>query len=199
MFGQSKATYAEIQLFFAGINEMVTFPGLSVSVSDRGGLGLKMYEKRRLGCVFCHNRMVPTVSVCSMSRKCRTIPFSGRFLESCYIAHPRSRAKVSGKPVRGYEIGGKTAFRQEKCCTIRNLPRKSESCDKIRRFLPWSRCSQLPELIGRFVPATFAVKRSGESIDSGYSCESELVLHCFAERGQIQIRVFICQVSENPM
>lgn len=24
-----------------------------------------------------------------------------------------------------------------KCCTIRNLPRKSESCDKIRRFLPW--------------------------------------------------------------
>ena len=199
MFGQSKATYAEIQLFFAGINEMVTFPGLSVSVSDRGGLGLKMYEKRRLGCVFCHNRMVPTVSVCSMSRKCHTIPFSGRFLESCYIAHPRSRAKVSGKPVRGYEIGGKTAFRQEKCCTIRNLPRKSESCDKIRRFLPWSRCSQLPELIGRFVPATFAVKRSGESIDSGYSCESELVLHCFAERSQIQIRVFICQVSENPM
>lgn len=199
MFGQSKVTYAEIQLFFAGINEMVTFPGLSVSVSDRGGLGLKMYEKRRLGCVFCHNRMVPTVSVCSMSRKCRTIPFSGRFLESCYIAHPRSRAKVSGKPVRGYEIGGKTAFRQEKCCTIRNLPRKSESCDKIRRFLPWSRCSQLPELIGRFVPATFAVKRSGESIDSGYSCESELVLHCFAERSQIQIRVFICQVSENPM
>ena len=199
MFGQSKATYAEIQLFFAGINEMVTFPGLSVSVSDRGGLGLKMYEKRRLGCVFCHNRMVPTVSVCSMSRKCRTIPFSGRFLESCYIAHPRSRAKVSEKPVRGYEIGGKTAFRQEKCCTIRNLPRKSESCDKIRRFLPWSRCSQLPELIGRFVPATFAVKRSGESIDSGYSCESELVLHCFAERSQIQIRVFICQVSENPM
>ena len=199
MFGQSKATYAEIQLFFAGINEMVTFPGLSVSVSDRGGLGLKMYEKRRLGCVFCHNRMVPTVSVCSMSRKCRTIPFSGRFLESCYIAHPRSRAKVSGKPVRGYEIGGKTAFRQEKCCTIRNLPRKSESCDKIRRFLPWSRCSQLPELIGRFVPATFAVKRSGESIDSGYSCESELVLHCFAERSQIQIRVFICQVYENPM
>ena len=199
MFGQSKATYAEIQLFFAGINEMVTFPGLSVSVSDRGGLGLKMYEKRRLGCVFCHNRMVPTVSVCSMSRKCRTIPFSGRFLESCYIAHPRSRAKVSGKPVRGCEIGGKTAFRQEKCCTIRNLPRKSESCDKIRRFLPWSRCSQLPELIGRFVPATFAVKRSGESIDSGYSCESELVLHCFAERSQIQIRVFICQVSENPM
>ena len=25
-----------------------------------------------------------------------------------------------------------------KCCTIRNLPRKSESCNKIRRFLPWA-------------------------------------------------------------
>ena len=125
--------------------------------------------------------------------------FSAVFWNRATIAHPRSRAKVSGKPVRGYEIGGKTAFRQENVDTIRNLPRKSESCDKIRRFLPWSRCSQLPELIGRFVPATFAVKRSGESIDSGYSCESELVLHCFAERSQIQIRVFICQVSENPM
>lgn len=134
-----------------------------------------------------------------MSRKCCTIPIFGRFLESCYIAHPRSHGKVPKNPVRGYGIRGKTAFRQEKCRMIRNLPRKSESCDKIRRFLPWSRCSQLPELIGRFVPATFAVKRSGESIDSGYSCESELVLHCFAERSQIQIRVFICQVSENPM
>ena len=50
---------------------------------------------------------------------------------------PPTRAKVPEKPVRGYEIGGKTAFRQEKCCTIRNLPRKSESCNKIRRFLPW--------------------------------------------------------------
>jgi hypothetical protein len=69
--------------------------------------------------------------------KCRTIPFFGCFLESCYIVHPRTRADVPEKPVRGYEIGGKTAFRQEKCCTIRNLPRKSESCNKIRRFLPW--------------------------------------------------------------
>ena len=85
----------------------------------------------------CHGHMVSSVSARSALRKCHTIPFFGRFLESCYIAHPRSRAKVSGKPVRGYEIGGKTAFRQEKCCTIRNLPRKSESCDKIRRFLPW--------------------------------------------------------------
>lgn len=74
-----------------------------------------MYEKRCLGCVFsCHDRMVPTVSVCSVSRKCRTIPFFGRFLESCYIAHPRSRVEVSENPVRGCEIGGKTAFCQEK-------------------------------------------------------------------------------------
>ena len=85
----------------------------------------------------CHGHMVSSVSARSVLRKCHTIPFFGRFLESCYTAHPRSRAKVSGKPVRGYEIGGKTAFRQEKCCTIRNLPRKSESCNKIRRFLPW--------------------------------------------------------------
>ena len=84
----------------------------------------------------CHGHMVSSVSARSALRKCRTIPFFGRFLESCYIAHPRSRAKVSGKPVRGYEIGGKTAFRQEKCCTIRNLPQKSGSCYKIRRFLP---------------------------------------------------------------
>lgn len=86
----------------------------------------------------CHGHMVSSVSARSALRKCRTIPFFGRFLESCYIAHLRSRAKVSGKPVRGYRIGGKTAFRQEKCCTIRNLPRKSESCNKIRRFLPWA-------------------------------------------------------------
>ena len=73
-----------------------------------------------------------------MSRKCCTIPIFGRFLESCYIAHPRSHGKVPKNPVRGYGIRGKTAFRQEKCCTIRNLPRKSESCNKIRRFLPWA-------------------------------------------------------------
>lgn len=71
--------------------------------------------------------------------KCRTIPFLGCFLESCYIVHLRSCRKVPKKPVwGGYRIGGKTAFRQEKCCTIRNLPRKSESCNKIRRFLPWA-------------------------------------------------------------
>lgn len=84
----------------------------------------------------CHGHMVSSVSARSALRKCHTIPFFVRFLESCYTAHPRSRAKVSGKPVRGCEIGGKTAFRQEKCCTIRNLPQKSGSCYKIRRFLP---------------------------------------------------------------
>ena len=82
----------------------------------------------------CHGHMVSSVSVRSALPKCRTIPFFGRFLESCYIAHPRTRAKVPEKPVRGYEIGGKTAFRQEKCCTIRNLPRKSESCNKNSSF-----------------------------------------------------------------
>ena len=85
----------------------------------------------------CHGRMPPAALARSVSRKCRTIPFFGRFLESCYIAHPRTRAKVPEKPVRGHEIGGRIVFRQEKCCTIRNLPRKSESCNKIRRFLPW--------------------------------------------------------------
>ena len=69
--------------------------------------------------------------------KCRTIPFSAVFLESCYIVHPRSCRKVPKKPVWGVWNRRKTAFRQEKCCTIRNLPRKSESCNKIRRFLPW--------------------------------------------------------------
>ena len=70
--------------------------------------------------------------------KCRTIPFLGCFLESCYIVHLRSCRKVpKNRFGGGYGIGGKTAFRQEKCCTIRNLPRKSESCNKIRRFLPW--------------------------------------------------------------
>ena len=135
-----------------------------------------------------------------MSRKCCTIPIFGRFLESCYIAHPRSHGKVPKNPVRGYGIRGKTAFRQEKCRMIRNLPRKSESCNKIRRSLPWVLLLATARVDWQGAgPATFAVKRLGDSIDSGYSCESELVLHCFAERSQIQIRVFICQVSENPM
>ena len=148
----------------------------------------------------CGGCMLPAASTRSVSLNVARFHFSAVFWNratSCtsVVAEKCRKNRFGG----GYGIGGKTAFRQEKCCTIRNLPRTSESCDKIRRFLPWSRCSQLPELIGRFVPATFAVKRSGESIDSGYSCESELVLHCFAERSQIQIRVFICQVSENPM
>lgn len=96
-----------------------------------------MHEKRSLECVFLamvtwfrlFRHVLHSVNVARFH-------FSAVFLESCYIAHPRSCAKVSGKPVRGYEIGGKTAFRQEKCCTIRNLPQKSGSCYKIRRFLP---------------------------------------------------------------
>jgi len=70
--------------------------------------------------------------------KCRTIPFLGCFWNcatSCtsVVAEKCRKNRFGG----GYGIGGKTAFRQEKCCTIRNLPRKSESCNKIRRFLPW--------------------------------------------------------------
>lgn len=147
----------------------------------------------------CGGCMLPAASTRSVSLNVARFHFSAVFWNRATSCTSVVAEKCRKNRFGGYGIGGKTAFRQEKCCTIRNLPRKSESCDKIRRFLPWSRCSQLPELIGRFVPATFAVKRSGESIDSGYSCESELVLHCFAERSQIQIRVFICQVSENPM
>ena len=132
-----------------------------------------------------------------MSRKCCTIPIFGRFLESCYIAHPRSHGKVPKNPVRGYGIRGKTAFRQEKCRMIRNLPRIVQQNSSFPSVGPAARnCTSRLAGAG---PATFAVKRLGDSIDSGYSCESELVLHCFAERSQIQIRVFICQVSENPM
>ena len=71
--------------------------------------------------------MLPAALARSVPRKCRTIPFFGRFLESCYITHPRTCVKVPENPVRGYEMRGKTTFRQKKCCTIRNLPRKSES------------------------------------------------------------------------
>lgn len=71
--------------------------------------------------------MLPAALARSVPRKCRTIPFFGRFLESCYITHPRTCVKVPENPVRGYEMRGKTTFRQKKCCTIRNLLRKSES------------------------------------------------------------------------
>lgn len=137
MFGQLKAKYVESQLFFADIYEMVMFPGLLVPIPDREARVVEMYEKRSLECVFLamvtwfrlFRHVLHSVNVARFH-------FSAVFWESCYIAHPRSCAKVSGKPVRGYEIGGKTAFRQEKCCTIRNLPQKSGSCYKIRRFLP---------------------------------------------------------------
>lgn len=147
----------------------------------------------------CHGHMVSSVSARSALRKCRTIPFFGHFLESCYIAHPVVARKCRKSRFGGMEYVEKPHFGRKNVARFEICPENRNRATKIRRFLPWSRCSQLPELIGRFVPATFAVKRSGESIDSGYSCESELVLHCFAERSQIQIRVFICQVSENPM
>ena len=94
-----------------------------------------MHEKRSLECVFLamvtwfrlFRHVLHSVNVARFH-------FFGHFLESCYIAHPRSCAEVSEKPVRGYGIRGKTAFRQEKCCTIRNLPRKLESCNKNSSF-----------------------------------------------------------------
>lgn len=97
-----------------------------------------MHEKRSLECVFLamvtwfrlFRHVLHSVNVARFH-------FFGHFLESCYIAHPRSHGKVPKNPVRGYGIRGKTAFRQEKCRMIRNLPRKSESCNKIRRSLPW--------------------------------------------------------------
>lgn len=84
-----------------------------------------------------------------MSRKCCTIPIFGRFLESCYIAHPRSHGKVPKNPVRGYGIRGKTAFRQEKCRMIRNLPRNRNRATKFVVPFRGSCCSQLHESIGR--------------------------------------------------
>ena len=85
----------------------------------------------------CGGCMVSTASARSVSRKCRTIPFFGCFWNRATSCTPVVAEKCRKNRFGGYGIGGKTAFRQEKCCTIRNLPRKSESCNKIRRFLPW--------------------------------------------------------------
>lgn len=68
----------------------------------------------------CHGHMVSSVSARSVLRKCHTIPFFGRFLESCYTAHPRSRAKVSGKP----HFGRKNVARFEICPENRNRATK---------------------------------------------------------------------------
>lgn len=135
-----------------------------------------------------------------MSRKCCTIPIFGRFLESCYIAHPRSHGKVPKNPVRGVwntwknRISAGEMSHDSKFAPKIGIVQQNSSFPSVG---PAARnCTSRLAGAG---PATFAVKRLGDSIDSGYSCESELVLHCFAERSQIQIRVFICQVSENPM
>ena len=93
----------------------------------------------------CHGHMVSSVSARSVLRKCHTIPFFGRFLESCYTAHPRSRAKVSGKPVRGYEIGGKTAFRQENVARFEICP---ENRNRATKFVVSFRGSSS---LGRFL------------------------------------------------
>lgn len=69
--------------------------------------------------------------------KCRTIPFSAVFWNRATSCTPVVAEKCRKNRFGGVWNRRKTAFRQEKCCTIRNLPRKSESCNKIRRFLPW--------------------------------------------------------------
>ena len=86
----------------------------------------------------CGGCMLPAASTRSVSLNVARFHFSAVFWNratSCTsVVAEKCRKNRFG---RGYGIGGKTAFRQEKCCTIRNLPRKSESCNKIRRFLPW--------------------------------------------------------------
>ena len=86
----------------------------------------------------CGGCMLPAASTRSVSLNVARFHFSAVFWNratSCtsVVAEKCRKNRFGG----GYGIGGKTAFRQEKCCTIRNLPRKSESCNKIRRFLPW--------------------------------------------------------------
>lgn len=159
-----------------------------------------MHEKRSLECVFLamvtwfrlFRHVLHSVNVARFH-------FSVIFWNRATSHTPVVARKCRKSRFGGMEYVKKPHFGRKNVARFEICPENRNRATKIRRFLPWSRCSQLPELIGRFVPATFAVKRSGESIDSGYSCESELVLHCFAERSQIQIRVFICQVSENPM
>lgn len=94
----------------------------------------------------CHGRMPPAALARSVSRKCRTIPFFGRFLESCYIAHPRTRAKVPEKPVRGHEIGGRIVFRQKNVARFEicheNRNRATKFVVSFRGFLSLGRFSR---------------------------------------------------------
>ena len=85
----------------------------------------------------CGGCMLPAASARSVSLNVARFHFSAVFWNRATPCTPVVAEKCRKNRFGGYGIGGKTAFRQEKCCTIRNLPRKSESCNKIRRFLPW--------------------------------------------------------------
>ena len=85
----------------------------------------------------CGGCMLPAASARSVSLNVARFHFSAVFWNRATSCTPVVAEKCRKNRFGGYEIGGKNAFRQEKCCTIRNLPRKSESCNKIRRFLPW--------------------------------------------------------------
>lgn len=85
----------------------------------------------------CGGCMLPAASTRSVSLNVARFHFSAVFWNCATSCTSVVAEKCRKNRFGGYGIGGKTAFRQEKCCTIRNLPRKSESCNKIRRFLPW--------------------------------------------------------------
>lgn len=85
----------------------------------------------------CGGCMLPAASTRSVSLNVARFHFSAVFWNRATSCTSVVAEKCRKNRFGGYGIGGKTAFRQEKCCTIRNLPRKSESCNKIRRFLPW--------------------------------------------------------------
>lgn len=90
--------------------------------------------------------MFPAVSVCSVSRKCCTISFFGRFLESCHIAHPRSYGKVLKKLVRGCEIGEKPYFGRKNVARFEiyseNRNRATKFVGSFRGFLSLGRFSR---------------------------------------------------------
>ena len=78
--------------------------------------------------------------------KCRTIPFLGCFLESCYIVHLRSCRKVPKKPVwGGYGIGGKPHFGRKNVARFEICP---ENRNRATKFVVSFRGSSS---LGRFL------------------------------------------------
>lgn len=97
-----------------------------------------MHEKRSLECVFLAMvtwfRLFRHV-LCSVN--VARFHFSAVFWNRATSCTSVVAEKCRKKPVWGVWNRRKNRISAEKCCTIRNLPRKSESCNKIRRFLPW--------------------------------------------------------------